>query len=137
MRFELFVNFDGDCEQALELYSKVFGSEASDIMRYSDAPETSGYTPADSDRNRIMFSSLKIGGVSVMFSDAPSDGGFVRGNNIIPTISSDSKDDITRMFNQLKEGGKVHMELMATFWTELFGMVEDKFGVIWQFSYSE
>jgi len=41
-------------------------------------------------------------------------------------------DEVTRLFNELKEGGEVIMELGQAFFSELYGMVQDKFGVIWQ-----
>jgi PhnB protein len=36
------------------------------------------------------------------------------------------------VYNRLKEGGTVDMELQETFWAKLYGRVTDKFGVIWQ-----
>ncbi|MCL2689518.1 MAG: VOC family protein, partial [Chitinispirillia bacterium] len=35
-----------------------------------------------------------------------------------------------------KEGGNVGMELQKTFYSELYGMVTDKFGVTWQILHS-
>lgn len=58
------------------------------------------------------------------------------GNNINPTISVDSKDEMTRIFNALKEGGEVYMEVEKTFYSELYAMVADKYGVIWHLLYN-
>jgi len=55
----------------------------------------------------------------------------VMGDNIHPTISTDNKDEITRLFNELKEGGEVYAELGRTFFSEWYGMVKDKFGITW------
>ena len=54
------------------------------------------------------------------------------GDNITPTISTSNKEEVTRLFNELKESGEVIMELGQAFFSELYGMVKDKFGVIWQ-----
>ncbi|MCL2368908.1 MAG: VOC family protein [Oscillospiraceae bacterium] len=137
MKLELFINFDGDCRQALEFYAKVFKAEIANLMLYSDAPPTEGYEVPEADKNRVMYAGLPIGGMVVMFSDAPADGEFVRGNNICPTIGLDDKAELTRIYNELREGGEVYMELGPTFFSELFAMVEDKFGVIWQISHFE
>jgi PhnB protein len=135
VKLEMFVNFDGNCREAVEFYAKVFKAEIGNLMTYGDAPPSPGYTMPESDRDRIMYAGLPIGGMVVMFSDAPTGSGFIEGNNICPTIGTDDKDEITRLYNELKEGGEVYMELGATFFSEWFGMVRDKFGVIWQISY--
>jgi PhnB protein len=44
-------------------------------------------------------------------------------------------NDIRRMFDELKVNGEVLMELQKTFWSELYGMVTDKFGVTWGLSH--
>lgn len=41
---------------------------------------------------------------------------------------------MTRIFNLLKEDGQVIMELQATFGSDLYGSLTDKFGVNWQFT---
>jgi PhnB protein len=70
-----------------------------------------------------------------MFCDAPSGSEFVKGNNVCPTFSTDNKEEVARIFNELKEGGEVYMDLQTTFFSELFGMVKDKYGIIWQILY--
>jgi PhnB protein len=135
MQLEMFINFDGNCREAVEFYAKVFKTEIGNLMTYADAPPAPVYTVPKADRDKIMYAGLPLGGVVLMFSDAPTGSGFVKGNNVCPTVSTDDKEEITRMFNALKEGGEVYMELGATFFSEWFCMVEDKFGVIWQISH--
>jgi len=132
MRLDLFINFDGNCHDALEFYAKVFKSEIVNLQTYADAPAAHGYVVPEADKKRVMYAGLAIGDRTVMFSDAPANGGFVRGNNVCPTLSINNKDDLTRIYNELKEGGVPYMELQPTFFAELFAMVEDKFGIIWQ-----
>ena len=134
MRLELFINFDGNCNEAVEFYAKAFKTEIMNLQTYGDAPAEHGYVTPEADRNRIMYAALSIGDRTVMFSDAPANGGFLRGNNVCPTLCFESKDEITRIYNELKEGGEAFMELQPTFFAELFAMIEDKFGVIWQLS---
>jgi len=70
-----------------------------------------------------------------MFMDYPSDSECTVGDNIHPTISSGDKDEITRLFNELKQGGEVYAELGPTFFSEWYGMLMDKYGVTWQLLY--
>ena len=135
MKLEMFINFNGNCREAVEFYAKVFKTEVLNLMTYADAPPDPDYTVAEADKNRVLYAGLQLGSITVMFSDCPTDSEFIRGNNVTPTYSVDDKDEVTRIFNELKDGGEVHMELGPTFFSELFGMVEDKFGVIWQILY--
>ena len=135
MKLEVFINFDGNCREAVEFYAKVFKSEVTQLMTYGDAPSSPAMTVSEADKNRILYACIPVGGVSLMFSDASSGGDFVKGNNVCPVIGLGDKDEISRLYNELKDGGVVYMELGATFFSEAFCMVEDKFGIIWQISH--
>jgi PhnB protein len=135
MHLELFFNFNGDCRQAAEFYAKVFKSEVKNLMTFGQAPPDPNYPLAESDRDKIMYADVRIGGITVMFMDMASGWPHVVGNNINPTISMESKEEVERVFNELKEGGEVQMALQQTFFSELYGMVKDRFGVIWQILY--
>jgi len=132
MLLELFINFDGNCREAVEFYAKVFKSKVGNLMTYGDAPPDPDYPVPEADRDRVMYAGVPIGGITVMFMDMPSDTPLEVGNNINPTISIDNKEEITRIFNELKEGGEVYMGLQKPFLSEGYGMWEDQFGVIWQ-----
>ena len=135
MRLELFFTFDGNCREAAEFYATVFKTEVGNIMTYGDAPPDPDYPVPEADKDRIIYAGVPVGNMTVMFSDIPSGSEFVCGTNVCPTISTDDKDEITRIFNELKEGGEIIMDLQKTFFSEWFGMVEDKFGIIWQLSH--
>ena len=135
MNLEIFFNFDGNCREAVEFYAKVFKSEVKNLMTFGQAPPDPNFPLQEADRDKLMYADVKIGGITVMFMDMPSGFPLVEGNNINPTISMDSKEEVERIFNELKDGGEVSMELQQTFFSELYGMVKDKFGIIWQILY--
>ena len=132
MKLEMFINFDGNCRQAVEFYAKVFRSEIGNLMTYGEAPPDPNYPLNEADRDRIMYAGIPVGGMVLMFMDAPTGHPLTVGDNITPTISADDNDEVTRLFHELKEGGEVIMELGQAFFSELYGMVKDQFGVIWQ-----
>jgi len=131
MQLEMFINFDGNCREAVEFYAKVFKSTVNNLMTYGDAPPDPNYTVSEADKNRVMYAGIPVGGMTLMFMDFPSGSEMAMGDNIYPTISTDNKDEITRLFNELKEGGEVHAELGQTFFSDWYGMVQDKFGITW------
>jgi uncharacterized glyoxalase superfamily protein PhnB/nitroreductase len=131
MSFDVFLNFDGDCAAALDFYKEVFQT---DVIRL---PMTYGHNPsgcAEADKDRILYASLPIFGHSVMFSDCPSGEEFTKGSNVALTLGCDNVDEICRIFTALSDGGEVYMPLGKTFFSELYGMVRDKFDITWQLS---
>lgn len=131
MSLDVFLNFDGDCRRAVEFYAAVFKTEMPEVMTYGQSP---GNDAAPADRDRIIYTCMPLFGQNVMFSDCPSGSGYIKGNNFMLTIGLSDEAEIQRIFQALGEGGEVYMPLGKTFFSELFGMVCDKFGVIWQLS---
>ena len=132
MTFDVFLNFDGDCREAMEFYADVFGlTVPTHIMTYDQMPE--GDSGAEN-AGRILYANLPIFGSNVMFSDCPAGSPFVKGNNIALTLGTPDAGEIQRIFSALSAGGQVAMPLGQTFFSTLYGMVTDKFGITWQLS---
>ena len=111
MKLELFINFNGNCREAVEFYAKVFKSEIHNLMTYGEVPTDPNYPVPEADKDRIMYAGIPFGGMVMMFMDYPSGSEMTVGDNIHPTISTDDKNEITRLYNELKEGGDVFAEL--------------------------
>ena len=73
----------------------------------------------------------------VMFSDTPPGMPFNKGNNVTLVITSRNLDEIRTLYNKLKEGGTVIMELQETFFSNGHANITDKFGIGWQIIYQE
>lgn len=133
--FSLFINFDGNCREAITFYAKVFKTEAQGLMTYGQMPSDPDFPVSDEDRDHVVYSVLPIFGSNIMFCDVPSNMPLTKGDNISPTLGTDDKEEIRRIFAELSNGGEVLMPLDKTFWSELYGMVQDRYGVIWQLSH--
>ncbi|MDR2854708.1 MAG: VOC family protein [Methanomicrobiales archaeon] len=131
MLIEMFLVFDGDCREAVEFYAKVFKTDVNSLMTYEQMPPDPSYTVPEADRDKVMYASIQFDNALIMCTDIPSGETLTKGNNIIPTVSSEDKDEVRRIFNELKDGGTVGMDLQKTFYSELYGMVTDKFGIVW------
>ena len=88
MQLEMFINFNGNCREAVEFYAKVFKSKVENLMTYGEAPPDPGYILAEADRYKIMYAGIPIGGMVVMFMDMPSDFPLAVGNNIKRSVLS-------------------------------------------------
>lgn len=123
--------FDGRCEEAIEFYRRAIGAEVEMMMRFKDSPEPPkpGMHPPGSD-NKVMHASLRIGETSVMASDGRCTGKpNFQGFSLSLTVSTEAEAD--RLFAALADGGHVQVPLAKTFFSPRFGMVTDRFGVLW------
>lgn len=122
--------FGGRCEDALEFYKTAVGAKVDMMMRFKDSPEAPppGAVPPDFD-DKIMHASFRIGNTVIMASDGCESGSAFGGFalSLVPT----DKEEATRMFNALAEGGTVTMPLGETFFSPCFGMLRDRFGLEW------
>ncbi|SDF48128.1 VOC family protein [Chitinophaga filiformis] len=129
--------FNGNCEDAFNFYKSVFGVEFQMISKFKDMPDNQ--CPA-ADENKIMHVSMAIGnkGDVLMGSDNGSGMGDVAvGNNFSISISASSEEETKKLFDGLAAGGNTTMPLAPTFWSPLFGMLTDKFGVNWMVGYDK
>lgn len=136
----VYLTFNGNCEEAFNFYKSVFGGDFSYMGRFSEMPPDAGKTMPADQANRIMHVSLPVSKETMLMgSDTGGEWatGFSQGNNFSVSITTDSKAEADRLFNGLSAGGNVTMPLDKTFWGEYFGMFTDKFGVNWMMSFRE
>jgi Uncharacterized protein conserved in bacteria len=132
MAVNVYLNFDGNCIDAVNFYSEVFSAEKQKILTFGQAPQNPQFPLPEDAKNRIIHTYLDISGSRIMFSDIFPGTPLTAGNNISLTIMYKSSDEVKTVFNKLIEGGNVTMELQKTFFSECFGSVTDKFGILWQ-----
>ena len=136
----VYLNFDGQCEEAFEFYKSVFGCEFSYIGRFNEMPQDENNKLSEADGNKIMHVSLPISAETNLFGSdtvgawSPK---LVQGNNYSISINASSKEEADRLFNGLSAGGQVTMPLENTFWGAYFGMFVDKFGINWMVNFDE
>lgn len=135
MAVDVFIHFNGNCREAVDFYANVFEAEKQKIMTYGEGPPDPQFTLPETAKSLVLYTFLRINGSIVMFSDMPPGVPFKAGNHISLTLGSRDMDEIKAWFNKLKEGGSVNMDLQETFWSKCFGMLTDKFGIIWQLSH--
>lgn len=135
MSVVVYINFNGNCREAVEYYAQVFETEKPQIMTFGDTPPNSEYPLPDEAKDLVMHTRLNINGSNVMFSDIFPGMPFVEGNNISLAFVSKNEDELKSFFNKLKEDGKVGMEIQETFFSKCYGSLKDKFGIEWQFSH--
>jgi PhnB protein len=123
-----YLNFDGNCADAMRFYEGILGGKL-DIMTFGQSPMCDQMPPGSGDR--VMHARLAVDGGVLMASDSmpgqPYQG--IKGCGLALTYPQ--VDDAQRVFDALAEGGRVDMPMDKTFWAEAFGMVVDRYGLLW------
>lgn len=135
-----YINFNGNCEEAFDLYKSVFGGEFITKDRFSDMPPQEGMELSEADMNKIMHVSLPISRETMLMgSDVGGEwaSDIVVGTNITISITTDTKEQADQFFSSLSEGGKVNMPMDQTFWGSYFGMCTDKFDINWMIGFGQ
>ena len=136
----VYLTFNGNCEEAFLFYQSVFGGEFPYLGRFKDIPQEDGNKADPAMAEKIMHISLPISKeTSLMGSDTGGEwaSSFKEGNNFSISINADTREEADRIFNGLSAGGKVTMPMDKTFWGDYFGMWTDKFGINWMMSFNE
>lgn len=103
-----YVNFQGRAREALEFYHKVLGGKR--------------------DRQALR---LEVDDVVIIASDGHPDYPAKVGDNMALALGGTDKDRLTKISNDLAEGGKIKMPLARQPWGADVGWLTDKFGINW------
>jgi PhnB protein len=136
----VYLTFNGNCEEAFNFYKSVFGGEFAYVGRFKDIPPEEEKQMPAVEGNKIMHVSLPISDETILMgSDTGGEwaSSFKQGNNFSISVSADSQESADRIFNDLSKGGMVTMPMGKTFWGDYFGMLTDKYGINWMMSYNE
>ena len=136
----VYLTFNGNCEEAFLFYQSVFGGEFPYIGKFKDMPQEDGNKMDPAMGEKIMHVSLPISKETcIMGSDTGGEwaSSYKPGNNFSISINASSKEEADRLFNGLSAGGNVTMPMDNTFWGDYFGMWTDKFGINWMMSFNE
>lgn len=129
MQVQPYLFFEGRCEEALEFYRGALGAEVVQLMRFKDSPEQNA-TCGAATPEKVMHCSFRIGETSIMASDGGCQSpATFKGFSL--SLSPKTIGEAEKVFASLADGGNIQMPLAETFWSPRFGMVADRFGVMW------
>ena len=129
MKFNSYLHFSGQCEEAFKFYEKCLGGKIDGVFTYEQAPPGPEQVPDDW-RKKIMHMHMVIGDQVLMGMDAPPPR-YSKPQGFNVNIGVKQAAEGKRIYDALSEGGKVVMPFGATFWSPGFGMFVDRFGIPW------
>lgn len=140
-RFNPYLNFNGNTEEAFNFYKSVLGGEFAMLQRFEDMPQAPEAAPlSEEDARKILHIALPLSEDTILMgTDVLESMGqrLVVGNNFSISISTDSTEQADEIFNGLSAGGLVEMPLETTFWGAYYGMLTDRFGIQWMVSFDK
>ena len=131
MKCDVYLTFDGNCEEAMRHYQDVFDGEFGVMMRYAEGPPQ--YSNPEIE-NKIMHVTMTFGNGCELKASDQMDMPINKGNGYHVSVLADDVDQGQAFFSGLAEGGQVTMPFNDVFWGGKFGSVIDKFGVQWMVS---
>lgn len=131
MKMITYLKFNGNCSEAVEFYATVFNGQPK-LLKFKDMPANPAQPLDDKMKELVLHGELVVSGSILKFSDAMPHQPVTMGDNFNITVSSEDAEQVSTWFNQLAEGGKIIMPLEKTFFSDLFGYVQDRFGIHWQ-----
>ena len=131
-KVSIYLNFQGNTEEAFNFYKSVFGGEFAKIIRFKDLASAE-FPVAENEANKIMHIALPIGKSILMANDVPEIIGRTNENENRSkiVISAESKDEADKLFSGLSAGGQIEMPISDSPWGSYFGMFRDKYGIEW------
>jgi PhnB protein len=128
-----YLTFYGEGKEAAEFYANLLGLEQVRMQKYSDAnfshpPEAADY---------LLHCQLKKGDFQIMLADSvdkPLDNGK---HCVTLLIDCESGEEAERLYDGLRQEGKVLLELQDMFWGAKYGKVKDKFGFTWDLNFEK
>lgn len=138
-KVNIFLNYDGKALEAFNFYSKIFNTPIQGICRVQDSPYKDRFPQEQ--QEAVLWIELVIGNISLYGEDLQFfnrfDGIGAPERTKYPTtfisLAVDSKEEAHRLFDALKEDGKVALPLQTAFFSNCYGRVIDRYGIGWEF----
>ena len=126
MKMATYLNFPGNCKEALQYYEKHLGAKTIMTMTFDQVPDPENVPPGM--EKGILHARIMIGDTPLMASDGPK---VEPMRSAYLSLSVDSSAEAERIYKALSEGGQVFMPMAETFFAHRFGQLRDQFGINW------
>ncbi len=128
-QFNPYLTFDGTCAEAMDFYAAALGGTVRSMTFRESGLDVDGVMHAalETPTGFHLFASDTVAGMG-----AP----LVVGNNVQVSLSGDEPDALRGYWAALSEGGTVVMPLERQMWGDDYGLLADKFGILWHVNIS-
>ena len=123
-----YLQFQGNCEEALLYYKDVLAGRVEIVSRYDNpamnAPEEF--------KNKILHAAFYFGNHQLFASDSmPKKMTETFVPNISLSLGLHDEEQAKNIFDRLSDEGKIHVPFKKQFWGDWHGNFTDRFGIRW------
>ncbi len=115
-----------DSLAAANYYKEIFGGEITEIMYGKDMPDH-----REDEKDKIIHLELKINDQYLYLFD----GNLKPNKQTSILLNYQDLQELEKAYRKMSASGKVIMELSDVFWNAKYAVVEDKYGMAWDFHY--
>ncbi|MDO5520956.1 MAG: VOC family protein [bacterium] len=124
-------NFNGHCEEAIELYKRAFNARVGCFLRYSNAKSADfDKELSEVQKKYIYHAELFIGTQRIMMCDN-MDVPFQSSLSLSLVVTMDTKEEVRKAYEVLKEGVTIIYPIHSTTYSSCEVALIDKFGFRW------
>lgn len=125
------INFGGNCREAIHMYEKAFSGKISCLITYEQANDPA-FNPLlkENQRDYVYHSELVLNDQKIIMSDHV-DIGFTTCYSNFLTVMFDTKEEVMRAYEIMKDGSKTIYPIGATAYSSCRVGFVDKFGIRW------
>lgn len=122
------LNFQGQARAALAFYQSVFGGR---LMQVTYAEFGRALDPVDAER--IVWGQVVApSGFRIMAFDVATGTPWRQGENaFFVSLRGSSEDEVRTLWQKLAQDASIVQALAPAQWSPLYGMLKDRFGVVW------
>jgi len=122
------LNFNGQARQALAFYQSVLGGQST-LVTYRDLGQVQNPAQAE----QIVWGQVESeNGLRIMAFDVAPGMPWEPGQNaFFVSLRGDTAAEISALWSRLSEGASIVQALAPSQWSPLYGMLKDRFGVVW------
>lgn len=124
------IHFSGNCLEAIRLYEKAFNSTEKQVIFYREAPYNSGMNITKDMLDLVMHSTITLCGSKFNMSDTTDN--LNVGDMVCFNVFMDTETEVMHAYEVLSCDGEIIQEIGPQFFSKLYAVVVERFGVRWQ-----
>ena len=134
-KFTPCLSFQGQCNEAIELYREAFGAKVREKVLFSEASAADFQCKSEA-RDFVYYSEITIGNRRISLADDST--GVVnekpqgKSHQVSLLMEFESDDILHAAYKILSDGATILTPMCSTTYCTAYVVVEDKFGICWQ-----
>lgn len=129
MKMHPYLTFNGKCREAFEAYARIFDGEVLYFQLYDEMPGAENLP--NSTLRRVMHGQVRLQDQILMGSDVMKPADYVRPQGFQVQTEWNDPELARDAFDALATEGDIIMPFEETFWSPGFGLLRDKFSIMW------